>query len=268
MFKEGYKTSYHEIGARDLTYFKIGSPQGQIFFAAPDASETYRLTGTEPETNITSKESAPATSVVLDARVSPTPEPQPTSAEPSTAPRRTDSLEVAAKDVDDVIFGRPKTLWDWHVALGHLNYDDVLHLAKLPDSNVKIAGNKKRPVCQICIKAKATRRYSRGPASRSTRALGRIHIDIMGGGEVFSVLNPGSTLPKNGFTPFNYVMIITDDATRFRWVYGLLTREHEEIAEKLRQWAAHIKAQGFSMPAFYRSDNEFGSGLIMGLLTS
>jgi hypothetical protein len=82
------------------------------------------------------------------------------------------------------------------------------------------------------------------------------------------VLNPGSTLPKNGFTPFNYVMIITDDATRFRWVYGLLTREHEEIAEKLRQWAAHIKAQGFSMPAFYRSDNEFGSGLIMGLLTS
>ena len=154
------------------------------------------------------------------------------------------------------------------MALGHLNYDDVLHLAKLPDSNVKITGNKKRLVCQICIIAKATRRYSRGPASRFTRALGRIHIDIMGGGEVFAVLNPGSTLPKNGFTPFNYVMIITDDATRFRWVYGLLTREHEEIAEKLRQWAAHIKAQGFSMPAFYPSDNEFGSGLIMGLLTS
>jgi hypothetical protein len=98
--------------------------------------------------------------------------------------------------------------------------------------------------------------------------LGRIHIDIMGGGEVFAILNPGKTLPKNGFTPFNYVIIITDDATRFRWEYGLITREHKEIAEKLRQWADHIKAQGFHTPAFYRSDNEFGSGLIKGLLAS
>lgn len=44
---------------KNLTYFKIRSPQGRTFFATPDASETYRLTGTEPKASTTVKEFEP-----------------------------------------------------------------------------------------------------------------------------------------------------------------------------------------------------------------
>ena len=98
MVKEGYKASYHEIGTGNLTYFKIRSPQGQIFFAAPDASETYRLTGTKPNAS-TPVKSATGTSFVLEAPEAPTSKHKSTSAEPSKPPRRTNSSEEATEDI-------------------------------------------------------------------------------------------------------------------------------------------------------------------------
>jgi hypothetical protein len=50
-------------------------------------------------------------------------------------------------------------------------------------------------------------------------------------------------------------MIITDDATRYRWIYFL--RNRSEAVAAFAQWIEHIKNQGFNAPAFVRSDREF-----------
>lgn len=50
-------------------------------------------------------------------------------------------------------------------------------------------------------------------------------------------------------------MIITDDATRYRWIYFL--RNRSEAVAAFAQQLEHIKNQGFNAPAFVRSDREF-----------
>jgi hypothetical protein len=94
----------------------------------------------------------------------------------------------------------------------------------------------------------------------------RIHVDIVGGGDTFAVddNDPMSfPLARDGY---KYFLLITDDATRFRWVYGLTSRKAAIIKARLEHWRQHIVNLGFSTPAIMRSDNEFGSGELMAML--
>jgi hypothetical protein len=200
---------------------------------------------TTPEFNSTSPEVIPTSSPSAGGS-------------PAPAQEGSDS-EIRAKVSTDILSAYPKTLWEWHATLGHLNYDDILYLSRRPNSGVKIEGSKARPTCQVCLEAKITRRYSRRKAPKATRPLMRIHIDIVGGGDAFGTDERSRAVP---LVPrgFEYFLLITDDATRYRWVYGLPNREAKEIAARLRHWQRFIKNLGFDNPAFVRADNEFASG--------
>jgi hypothetical protein len=180
---------------------------------------------------------------------------------PQLAKKSTVLEDGSFKMISDIKSSRPHSLWEWHVALGHLNYRDVLYMDSKPDSGVAITGNRKQPTCHICLEAKSKRRYSYQAASWMTKPLSRIHVDIVGGGDTL-LMNQKSV----SSVPSEYFMLITDDATRFCWCYGLPSREHKIIVAKLREWGAHIKNLGFTYPAFLRSDNEFGSKEIQAVL--
>jgi Reverse transcriptase (RNA-dependent DNA polymerase) len=257
-------------------HYVLETHAGQRFFAVRNSSDVYQITADRP---------AEAYAPAFTAMAAPTDfshptsdEPIPTTGEPllvayfssgtksdseasSPAPGDSSEHEHASKASTDIKSAFPKTLWEWHVTLGHLNYRDVLYLANQPSSGVKIKGDKAQPPCQICLQANITRRYSRRKASRATRPLLRIHVDIVGGGDVFSDDDDASKatnlLSRHGF---KYFLLITDDATRFRWIYGLISRDQKEISARLRHWCRHINNLGFQTPAFLRSDNEFGSG--------
>ncbi|KAL1955685.1 hypothetical protein VTO42DRAFT_8230 [Malbranchea cinnamomea] len=83
---------------------------------------------------------------------------------------------------------------------------------------------------------------------RATRPLARIHIDLAGGGMTLG--SKDDNPPSREGT--RYFMLITDDATRFRWVYFLKTKA--EAPTRLQKWIEFIKNLGFRPPAYIRSD--------------
>jgi hypothetical protein len=93
----------------------------------------------------------------------------------------------------------------------------------------------------------------------------RIHVDIVGGGDAFGIDDKDveSFPDSNGF---KYFLLLTDDATRMRWVYGLSSREASGIMQRLRHWRNFVVNLGFQTPAYLRSDNEFGAGELKGLM--
>jgi len=85
-----------------------------------------------------------------------------------------------------------------------------------------------RPRCEACIQGKQHRTLGRDPMMRATSKLRLIHIDL--GGE-------GKITPSLGGV--KYYMIITDDLTRYRWVYFL--KYISEASEKVKEFATWIE---------------------------
>ncbi|KAJ5619407.1 hypothetical protein N7510_003391 [Penicillium lagena] len=142
------------------------------------------------------------------------------------------------------------TMTEWHQRLSHLNPRDILKLAKA--SIIKIKGRKTLPFCDVCRQAKQTRRINKTTAYRATKPLSRVHIDIAGGGRTLAC--DDDQVPP-GTKGIRYFALITDDATRYRWIYFL--RNRSEAVAAFAQWLEHMKNQGFGAPAFVRSDREF-----------
>jgi hypothetical protein len=94
----------------------------------------------------------------------------------------------------------------------------------------------------------------------------RIHVDIIGGGDALSTDDNRSRAVPLAPNRYNYFLLITDDATRYQWVYSLTSREATVIADQLRHWRCFFNNLGFSNPAFVRADNERGSGELRLLL--
>lgn len=153
----------------------------------------------------------------------------------------------------------PLPIMEWHRRLCHLNKADILRLARDPESAVAISGSKDLPFCSICTQAHQTRHYSKKARTRQTRPLARIHMDLAGGGKT---LNPdagldGTETIEPSRIGAKFVMILTDDATRFRWVF-YLTKKSDAI-DAFKDWLASIKKMGFNSPSYMVSDNEFHS---------
>jgi hypothetical protein len=138
----------------------------------------------------------------------------------------------------------------WHQRLCHLNFRDVLKLAST--GIIRINGSKTMPFCNTCQKAKQTRHISSTAAQRAVKPLARIHIDIASGGSSLGCSDNEALPAAKGI---QYFMIITDDATRYQWIYFLQNRS--EAVPSLKQWLQHMKNQGFGSPAFARSNREF-----------
>jgi hypothetical protein len=119
----------------------------------------------------------------------------------------------------------------WHRRLGHLNMDAVQRLATQVDGmKIRERDEEHRPRCGACIQGKQHRIPSRDPMTRATTKLGLIHVDLGGGGNI---------TPSVGGA--KYYMIITDDLTRYRWVYFL--KYKSEASEKLKDFATWIENQ-------------------------
>lgn len=142
------------------------------------------------------------------------------------------------------------TMQEWHQRLSHIHFRAILKLEQ--QKILKIKNKKTLAFCDICRQAKQKRQSSKNPAPRATKILARIHIDIAGGG---ATLDCKDEEAPPGIKNTRYFLLITDDATRYRWVYTLRTRD--EAVPTFQGWLEHIKNQGFSPPAFVRSDREF-----------
>lgn len=142
------------------------------------------------------------------------------------------------------------TMEEWHRRLSHIHFQAILKLAQ--QKILKIKGPKTLAFCEVCRQAKQRRQSTKEPASRATKILARVHIDIAGGG---ATLDCREEETPPGIKNIRYFMIVTDDATRYRWVYTLRTRD--EAVPTFQGWLEHIKNQGFNPPAFVRSDREF-----------
>ena len=103
----------------------------------------------------------------------------------------------------------------WHRRLCHLNQADLLRLAADPTSCVAIQGSKQLPFCEVRVQATQTRRYSKTPRSRLTQPLARVHIDLAGGSKTLDP-NVSDDEPLPSRLGAKNVLIITDDATRYR----------------------------------------------------
>jgi hypothetical protein len=149
------------------------------------------------------------------------------------------------------------TLRNWRRRLGHLNGPDILNLAKDPRLGIKIIGSKRLSFCEACTLAKQHKQSKKRPTRRATQRLARIFIDIAGGGETLKDPDPNKeVLTMNGF---KYFVLITDDATCFRW--GFLLYSKDELYDVLQIWLLHIRNLVGHEPAIIRSDIE-------GVLTS
>ena len=159
----------------------------------------------------------------------------------------TDVYTVALTD-QSKIKARWDTMSNWHQRLGHLNAADIVKLSKDPKMGIRITGTKKLPFCQVCIQAKQTRASFKRQAPRATRRLACIHIDISGGGETFD--DPNKLIFD--YNNYNYIMIIIDNMTHFRW--GFLLQSKDQIYTVLETWIPRmINLLGWG-PVIVRSD--------------
>ena len=143
------------------------------------------------------------------------------------------------------------TLSEWHERLGHLNQWDILKLAKDAHSGIKIKGSKTLPFCEICRQAKQTRTISKTPMPRASKPLEKIHIDIVGGGNTLGMKEEEGPRARQGA---HYALVLTDDATRFRWVYFIAKKS--DALGIIKWWLSWWKNRGFPTPAYFHLDNE------------
>ncbi|GJU00031.1 putative RNA-directed DNA polymerase [Tanacetum coccineum] len=129
------------------------------------------------------------------------------------------------------------SFYDWHCRLGHPG-DPALDVLK---GVLKIDKEDKNHFCEICQRAKQTRKPF--PLSEhKTKSLGDIvHLDLWGPYKVAS------------HTGHRYFLTIVDDYTRAVWVY--LIKSKDEVFESINTFFNLIKNQFKSTVKIFRSDN-------------
>jgi hypothetical protein len=100
---------------------------------------------------------------------------------------------------------------------------------------IAIQGSKKLGLGEICKKAKLTRLPFTGKPPRAIRRLGRIYFDLAGGGKTLE--DPEDLTPTFGGA--KYFLVITDDATRYRWIF--LLKNKSDTYEAIRNWLCHMR---------------------------
>ena len=118
--------------------------------------------------------------------------------------------------------GSSATIDQWHHRLLHMNQHDLQYLHRI--GRIQIQGKKLLTPCNYCFKAKMTWKIGNGLTPQTTRPVARLHVDIFGGGRTLGLELDNEAPPANG--KFKYVLLITDDATRMRWVFPLINRDN------------------------------------------
>lgn len=135
----------------------------------------------------------------------------------------------------------------WHRRLGHIGLAPMKKL--LNQLGIGVDWTHGKPIgdsekCEICLKSRQTRRPSRDPMKRASRPLELIHMDIDGGSKSFI-----ETLEYA-----MYFLLLTDDYTRYRWVYFLIRKS--DATACIKAFIREVESQHSDMKVGrFRTDN-------------
>ncbi|EDN07547.1 hypothetical protein HCAG_04057 [Histoplasma mississippiense (nom. inval.)] len=136
----------------------------------------------------------------------------------------TDSFVISPPNRLPAVVPKQLPFDEWHRRLGHIGENNILKMARDPRFGIAIIGPKKLSFCATCVKAKQRRAtYKNSAPRRATRKALKIWVDIFGGGETLGTENDISS-----YAGKKLAMVITDDATRMRWIF-LLERKDETL---------------------------------------
>ncbi|KZZ91998.1 Reverse transcriptase, RNA-dependent DNA polymerase [Ascosphaera apis ARSEF 7405] len=156
---------------------------------------------------------------------------------------------------------RVDTLQNWHRRLGHMNTAYILKLAGTPGSGISIAGPRHMDFCTVCRQAKqsATPFTTR---NRITVPGFRLFLDIAGGGDT---LLSHTEVPT--FGDRRYLIVVTDDATRYRWASTL--HKKSDAAAYIKWVVNHIGNLGRKVGIIFSDGaKEFASNDLLDFYTS
>jgi hypothetical protein len=133
-----------------------------------------------------------------------------------------------------------RTLEEWHRTLGHMNYEDVLHLQSVTEG-MTINKQQSEKSCTICLENKLTKlpKSYDSPPVHAVKKLERIHTDICG------PIQPQSS------EGHRYIINFIDEYSSLIFVYLLRTKD--EASQALKQFLADIAP--FGTPKEVHSDN-------------
>jgi transposase InsO family protein len=137
------------------------------------------------------------------------------------------------------------SLQTWHRRFAHLHsaaLKKVIDHTTLKIGKLKL--NDPDGPCDVCVRAKHTRKFERRKVPRASAPFELIHSDLCG------PLKPSC----GGAT---YYIIYIDDYTRYVEVYFLRSKSAEEIMAKFKIFHAWVKTQGYVIKRF-RCDNGRG----------
>lgn len=150
------------------------------------------------------------------------------------------------------------------VALQPLTNPDIIHrrLVHLSASKMKKVVpnlNFNHDSCKNCLSAKLTKIISHEKQTRADAPFDRIHIDIAGG---IDALPEGWTLESDKYIKVKYLLLFTDDHSRYRWAYFLNDRKNMD--ENLEWFIRLCQNQYKRTPKCFRSDGarEFESAAV------
>jgi len=160
-------------------------------------------------------------------------------------------MQTVATPIENPVFyakSQDPTVDLWHRRLGHIGLKSMQKLLSqrgivgLDWSHSKSIGEGVK--CDICVKSRQTRRPSRDPMRRATRPLELVHMDIDGGSKSF--------IPTLDHA--QYFLLLTDDYTRYRWVYFLVLKSDATVCIKSFIREAESQHTGMKVGRF-RTDN-------------
>jgi transposase InsO family protein len=96
--------------------------------------------------------------------------------------------------------------------------------------------------CETCVQAKSVKRQSHAEVPRASRPLKRVYMDFWG-------------LYSKAKTPERYYLSLTDDCTRFSWIYLTKDREAATVRATLEKWLALVEREKGVKLLVIRTDN-------------
>jgi len=123
----------------------------------------------------------------------------------------------------------------WHRRLGHPSRQVLLNLSSISCQEIK------NDLCDVCLRAKQTRKPFCLSENKATNCFDLIHCDIWG------------AYHAKSFSGAKYFLTIVDDASRGVWVY--LMNEKSEASQLLMDFCAMVNTQFETKVKVIRSDN-------------
>ncbi|GJT97999.1 putative ribonuclease H-like domain-containing protein [Tanacetum coccineum] len=140
----------------------------------------------------------------------------------------------------------------WHRRLGHINFKNINKLVK--DNLVRGLPTKhfeNDQTCVACLKGKQHRASCKSKVLNPiTKPLFMLHMDLFGPTFVSSLMHK------------KYCLVVTDDYSRFTWVFFLITKD--ETSEILKNFIKEIENLVDKKVKIIRSDNGIDKHMIEG----